>query len=82
MKALRGTPLDPFGYAATPSRRTQLIAWYRGLVEEILEHVAPRDLSLAIEIASLPDQIRGYEHIKMSSIHEAKRLAEEKLVPP
>jgi hypothetical protein len=34
---------------------------------------------MALEIASLPDQIRGYESIKMSSVRAVKKLAEEKL---
>ena len=79
MKGLRGTAFDPFGYAAIRREERALIGWYRDLVEEILEHVAPNNLGLAIEIASLPDRIRGYEQIKLSSIREVQRLAEEKL---
>ena len=56
-----------------------LIDWYRNLVEELLERVTPENLLLAIEVACLPDQIRGYEHIKMESIRNVKRLAQEKL---
>jgi indolepyruvate ferredoxin oxidoreductase len=79
MKSLRGTPLDPFGYAAIRREERALIAWYRNLIEEVLEHLTPENLPLAIEIACLPDQIRGYEHIKMESIRQVKRLAQEKL---
>ena len=79
MKPLRGTAFDPFGYAAMRRQERALIRWYRGLVEEILQHAAPNNLDLAIEISSLPDRIRGYEQIKLSSIREAQRLAEDKL---
>ncbi len=79
LKVLRSTSLDPFGYAALRREERALIVWYRNLVQEVLEHIAPANLSLAIEIAILPGQIRGYEQIKMSSIREVKRLAEEKL---
>jgi indolepyruvate ferredoxin oxidoreductase len=79
MKGLRSTPLDLFGYAAIRREERQLIAWYRGLIEEILEHMAPETLTLAIELASIPNQIRGYEQIKLSNIREAKGLAETKL---
>jgi indolepyruvate ferredoxin oxidoreductase len=79
MKSLRGSPFDPFGHATLRRQERALIAWYRNLLQEILEHVAPNNLSLAIEIASLPAQIRGYEQIKLSSIREVKHLAEEKL---
>jgi indolepyruvate ferredoxin oxidoreductase len=48
-------------------------------VEAVLAHVTPDNLPLAMEIAALPDQIRGYENIKMDKIREVRRLAEEKL---
>jgi indolepyruvate ferredoxin oxidoreductase len=79
MKRLRFTPFDIFGYAAIRRQERELISWYRHLVEEILTHVVPENLSLAIELASLPDQIRGYEEIKLASIRQVKRLAEENL---
>jgi indolepyruvate ferredoxin oxidoreductase len=79
MKGLRSTPLDVFGYAAIRREERGLIAWYRNLIEAMLEHVVPENLTLAVELASLPDQIRGYEQIKLSSIHEVKQLAKEKL---
>jgi indolepyruvate ferredoxin oxidoreductase len=78
-KALRGTPFDVFGYAAARREERALIPWYRTLIEELLRHVTPGNLSVAAEIAALPDQIRGYENIKMESIREVKRLAQEKL---
>jgi indolepyruvate ferredoxin oxidoreductase len=76
---LRGTPFDPFGYAELRREERALIAWYRSLVEALLAHVTPENLPLAMEIAALPDQIRGYENIKMDKIREVKRQAEEKL---
>jgi indolepyruvate ferredoxin oxidoreductase len=79
LKTLRGTLFDPFGYAAIRRQERALVVWYRNLIEEILELAGPENLTLAIEIATLPDQIRGYENIKMQSVQEVKRLAEEKL---
>jgi indolepyruvate ferredoxin oxidoreductase len=79
MKVLRGTPFDIFGYAGIRQEERGLITWYRNLVEEVLEHVTPGTLDLAIEIASLPDQIRGYEGIKRESIRAVQELAAEKL---
>jgi indolepyruvate ferredoxin oxidoreductase len=79
MKFLRGTPLDGFGYSAHRRRERALIDWYRGLIEETLRHLTPDKLSLALEIAALPDQIRGYERIKEDSIRRVKKAAEEKL---
>jgi indolepyruvate ferredoxin oxidoreductase len=79
LKMLRGTPFDPFGYAGLRREERALIVWYRDLVEAVLAHVTPDNLPLAMEIAALPDQIRGYENIKMDKIREVRRLAEEKL---
>ncbi|HKW97756.1 MAG TPA: indolepyruvate ferredoxin oxidoreductase family protein [Bryobacteraceae bacterium] len=79
LKRLRGTPFDIFGYAAIRREERALITWYRALIQDLLEHLTPDNLPLAIEIASLPDQIRGYEDVKMSSIREVKQLAQEKL---
>ena len=78
-KALRGTPFDPFGYARLRREERALVVWYRNLVEAVLAHVTADNLALAIEIAVLPDRIRGYENIKMENLREVKRLAEEKL---
>ncbi len=79
LKGLRSTPFDVFGYSTIRREERELIAWYRNLIEEVLEHVVPESLTLAVELASLPDQIRGYEQIKASSIREVKKVAEEKL---
>jgi indolepyruvate ferredoxin oxidoreductase len=78
-KGLRGTRFDPFGYAGLRREERALVAWYRNLVEDVLDHVTPDNLPLAMEIAALPDHIRGYEDIKMAKIREVRRLAEEKL---
>jgi indolepyruvate ferredoxin oxidoreductase len=80
LKALRGTPLDLFGYAAVRREERELIVWYRSVMEECLQKLTPDNLPTAIEIASLPDQIRGYEKIKSESVALVKVQAAEKLV--
>jgi indolepyruvate ferredoxin oxidoreductase len=57
----------------------ELIVWYRGVMEECLQKLTPENLRTAIEIASLPDQVRGYEKIKSDSIALVKAQAAEKL---
>jgi indolepyruvate ferredoxin oxidoreductase len=79
LKMLRGTPLDLFGYAAVRREERELIEWYRAVMEECLQKLTPDNLRTAIEIASLPDQIRGYEKIKSDSIALVKAQAAEKL---
>jgi indolepyruvate ferredoxin oxidoreductase len=77
MRRLRGTPLDPFGY--TEVRRTEraLITEYREVIGQLLAGLTPGNHGLAVEIAALPDMIRGYEHVKLATVrayHE--KLAE------
>src|SRR5262249_7960967 len=70
LRFLRGTALDPFG--RTEERRTErrLISDYEALIEEILGTLSPETLSVAVALASLPDHIRGYGHIKERNIRE------------
>ena len=77
MRRLRGTPLDPFGY--TEVRRTEraLITEYRDVIGQLLTGLTEGNHGLAVEIAALPDMIRGYEHVKLATVrayHE--KLAE------
>jgi indolepyruvate ferredoxin oxidoreductase len=71
-KGLRGTALDPFGY--TEERRTEraLIAEYERTVEELLARLTPANHALALQLASLPEEIRGYGHIKRKNIDAAR----------
>ncbi len=64
LKFLRGTRLDPFGRTAERRMERQLIAEYEGLVEEILGKLSPLNHGLAVQLAGLPDEIRGFGHVK------------------
>ena len=79
LKVLRGTPFDLFGYAAHRRKERELITWYRSLIETVLERVTPDNLDVALEIAAIPDQIRGYEKIKEGNIEKAKKEATSKI---
>jgi indolepyruvate ferredoxin oxidoreductase len=72
LKFLRGTPLDIFGY--THERRTEraLVEDYRKVVEELLAGLTAENHALAVEIASIPELIRGYGHVKMRHLGTAK----------
>ena len=63
-KFLRGTALDPFG--KTEERRTEraLIGEYRTCIEELLQTLDAGNHALALEIARLPEQIKGFGHVK------------------
>jgi indolepyruvate ferredoxin oxidoreductase len=79
LKGLRGTPFDVFGYAKVRREERALIEWYREVIDQCLQKLTPANLSDAIELASLPDQIRGYEEIKRESIVRVRALAAKKL---
>jgi indolepyruvate ferredoxin oxidoreductase len=70
LKGLRGTPFDPFGYADERREERRLIAEYEALLDEILEHLAPATLATAIELASLPEYVRGFGPVKARALAE------------
>ncbi|MDA8523503.1 indolepyruvate ferredoxin oxidoreductase family protein [Acidovorax sp. NCPPB 4044] len=72
LKGLRGTALDPFG--RTEERRTEraLIREYRACIEELLTGLTAENLPLAADIARIPEQIRGYGHVKERHLGTAR----------
>jgi indolepyruvate ferredoxin oxidoreductase len=79
LKRLRGTPFDPFGM--TEERRTErrLVGEYEATVNELLERLDRGNRKLAVEIAFIPDLIRGFGHVKRRNLEEAKRKEAELL---
>ena len=76
-KGLRGTALDIFGRTEERRMERALIAEYEQTVETLLAGLTRDNHALAVEIASLPEGIRGYGHIKARSAEAArKKLAE------
>ena len=69
---LRGTMLDIFGRSAERKMERKLIDEYEATVKTLLNSLTPDNHALAVEIASVPDAIRGYGHIKEQSVKEAK----------
>jgi indolepyruvate ferredoxin oxidoreductase len=72
LKGLRGTPLDPFGRTAERKTERRLLADYEAQVDRLVRELTPERLPLAVKIASVPDQIRGFGHIKDASIGPAE----------
>ncbi len=72
LKGLRGTPFDPFG--RTEERRTErsLIGEYAASIDEVLASLDAARLPLAVEIARIPDDIRGYGHVKDRHLAKAR----------
>ncbi|WP_298825642.1 indolepyruvate ferredoxin oxidoreductase family protein [uncultured Piscinibacter sp.] len=72
LKGLRGTALDPFG--RTDERRTEraLVGEYRACIDELLASLAATNLAQAVEIARLPEEIRGFGHVKARHLAAAR----------
>ena len=80
LKSVRGTMLDPFGYTAERRMERQLIENYLSMIDEFCRTLSPRNLATAIQIAQLPEQIRGFDHVKERSVLLATRRRQELLV--
>ena len=79
LRFLRGTALDVFGY--TDERRTEraLIGAYERTVGGLLDALDAGNVGLAAEIASIPEHIRGYGHVKDAHLEKAKAREAELL---
>ena len=72
LRRLRGTVLDVFGYTAERRTERRLIGEYRAFLREIAAALTQDNHSLAVEIARLPAQIRGFGHIKERNLGKAR----------
>lgn len=72
LKGLRGTPLDIFGYTEERRMERRLIEEYQALLLELLPKLTSDNLAIAIEIASLPEQLRGFGHVKARHLQQVQ----------
>src|SRR5471032_3522639 len=72
-KGLRGSALDIFGYTAERKMERALIGEYRDTVTSLLPKLTAENLSQAVAIASIPEDIRGYGHVKERHYAAAKQ---------
>jgi len=68
LKGLRGTAFDIFGRTEERKKERALIADYRARMLQVMEHLTAQNHSLAVELASLPQEVRGFGHVKEASI--------------
>ena len=81
LKGLRGTPFDVFGYTAERREERRLIDDYEARLDTMLPRLRADNLALAARIARVPEEIRGYGHVKARHLataraHEATLWAE------
>jgi indolepyruvate ferredoxin oxidoreductase len=78
-KALRGTAFDVFGYTDERKMERQLVSQYFDLVDELSRSLTAGNVDLAVELANIPDQIRGFGHVKERNVHTALNRHDELL---
>ncbi|KCZ89014.1 indolepyruvate ferredoxin oxidoreductase family protein [Hyphomonas jannaschiana] len=71
-KGLRGTKLDLFGYTEERQHERKLRDDYLAGLERIAGELTEKNLELAVAIARVPDDIRGFGHVKDAALTEAK----------
>ncbi|MDH1446197.1 indolepyruvate ferredoxin oxidoreductase family protein [Comamonas aquatica] len=72
LKGLRGTPLDLFGRTAERRTERALIVEYRDCIAQLLPQLTADKLELAVQIARIPEDIRGYGHVKERHLAAAR----------
>ena len=80
MKSLRGTPLDVFGYTSERKMERALIKEYQTTMTEVSKAFTADTRDLAIALAVLPLDIRGFGHVKSANATAAAKRREELLV--
>ena len=73
LKLLRGTPLDLFGYSAERRQERALLAQYEATIDMLLADLRRDKLQCAVDLARLPESVRGYGPIKMRGMAAAQR---------
>jgi indolepyruvate ferredoxin oxidoreductase len=79
LKGLRGTAFDVFGRTAERRTERQLIADYERTADELLTRLSRDNHATAVAIASIPEEIRGYGHVKARHLKGAKAKEAELL---
>jgi indolepyruvate ferredoxin oxidoreductase len=79
LRRLRGTWLDPFGHTAERRMERRLIDDYEALVDEVCAALTPANHALALELARIPERIRGFGHVKQAHLETAKAKEAELL---
>jgi indolepyruvate ferredoxin oxidoreductase len=72
LRGLRGSAFDIFGYTRERQMERRLIVEYETVVEEIISKLSADNHALAVKIASIPEEIRGYGHVKERNLALAK----------
>jgi indolepyruvate ferredoxin oxidoreductase len=78
-KFLRGTPFDPFNRSAHRRIERKLARDYEARVEELCEGLGADNFDVAVQIAGLPEHVRGFESVKERQLEAALAKEQELL---
>ncbi len=78
-KFLRGTALDVFGYSGERKDERRLIKLYKDTMTGVIAKLNEDNHEIAVEIASLPDQLRGFGHVKEANLEKMEKELEKLL---
>jgi indolepyruvate ferredoxin oxidoreductase len=79
MKFLRGKGIDPFGNTRHRKLERALIPEYMETIDSCLQRLSRDNYENAVEIAALPDMIRGYEEIKEANVERYREAVQNLL---
>ena len=74
-RRLRGTALDPFGRSEVRRLERALVGEYRELMHTAIQQLTPSTAATVLEVAQLPDLVRGYEQIKLAGVERMRERA-------
>ena len=80
-RRLRGTPFDPFGYHPERKAERALLAQYEADIGALLGGLDAEGLRRAVALARLPEDIRGFGHVKAWSMKKAAEKRAALLAP-
>ena len=72
LRRFRGSAFDVFGRTDERKMERRLLAEYEAMIDEILGKLAPFNHKLAVDLAGVPEHIRGYGHVKERHAKDAK----------
>ncbi|MBS0517561.1 MAG: indolepyruvate ferredoxin oxidoreductase family protein [Proteobacteria bacterium] len=72
LKGLRGTRFDPFGRTEERRMERRLIGEYEATIDSMLATLDQNNHALAVQIAQVPESMRGFGHIKEKNVKTAK----------
>jgi indolepyruvate ferredoxin oxidoreductase len=73
MRFLRGSWLDPFRFSPDRKLERDLLRDYEQMMSDVAARLSAANLDMAVELAALPQRMRGYGHVKARYVAQARK---------